>query len=219
MDLWDLIPANWQKLLAHEQDSLAHIGQHLGKAQSQGAVIAPKVDHIFRVLDLDAPDVSVIIVGQDPYPTQGHATGLAFSVPENTQPLPPTLKNILMEVRDDIGQTQCETGDLTAWHQQGVFLLNRVLTTEVGSAAAHVQIGWQRVTQTIIELIVTVNPQVIGVLWGNQAKDVQNLFSEQQVLQSVHPSPLSAYRGFIGSKPFSRVNEMLDATGRSSIIW
>lgn len=219
MRLWNQVPQEWQPLIADQERLITTIGNELIERQEQGADVTPAWKHIFRALECDISKISVVIVGQDPYPTGGHATGLAFSVPSGTAPLPPTLRNILKEVCDDVGLTSCPDGNLESWSQQGVLLLNRVLTVDVGVSTSHHNLGWQRVTQAILREVIRVNPQVVGMLWGRQAQELQDLFESKHMLSSAHPSPLSAYRGFFGSKPFSRANTLLEHQGRSPIIW
>jgi uracil-DNA glycosylase len=177
--------------------------------------IAPAPDEIFRALDVAVDDVKCVILGQDPYPTKGNAHGLAFSVPEAVTRIPASLKNIFRELENDMNIVIPERGDLSPWLSQGVLLLNRVLTTEVGKSNAHARIGWQRITQSIIEEVAKREP--VAILWGNSAQEMSQYFRFK--VESVHPSPLSAYRGFFGSKPFSRVNEFLRQSNRSEINW
>jgi len=177
--------------------------------------IAPSVDRIFAACELDLAQVKCVIVGQDPYPTRGNANGLAFSVNPDTSPLPASLRNIFTELVDDMNIAYPKSGDLTAWRDQGVLLLNRVLTTRVGQSNAHTKIGWQRITEAIARA--SGDNGAIGVLWGKSAQELSNLFTHR--IEGVHPSPLSAYRGFFGSKPFSRVNQDLERRGISPIDW
>ena len=217
--LWDDVPATWREELAHVRSHIDNIDTLLREDQSRGLRFNPRPDRIFRCLELKPVDVQVIIVGQDPYPRSEHATGLAFSVPSATSPLPPTLKNILKELAGDSGQSSALTGDLTKWHQQGVLLLNRILTTTAGSSLAHATYGWQAVTEAIIEAVVARHPEVVAVLWGAAAQEIQHIFNPQSVIATPHPSPLSAYRGFFGSRPFSQVNNILERQGRQAISW
>lgn len=187
--------------------------------QQAGVEVVPAKHNIFAALPESPGDVKVIFVGQDPYPTMCHATGLAFSVPQGTKQLPPTLRNVLHELHEDVHQSTATRDDLTHWRNQGVLLLNRVLTTETGSSLAHKEIGWQKITLEIVRAIRKANSEVVGVLWGKQAGELTTEFAPGRVIASVHPSPLSAYRGFFGSKPFSRVNEILLASGQSAVNW
>lgn len=156
-----------------------------------------------------------MIIGQDPYPTRGHAHGLAFSTDASVKPLPKSLHNIFIERESDLGMKAPNHGDLNAWSSQGVLLLNRVLTTEIGAANAHSKLGWQKITEAVAQELGARN--VVAILWGKQAQELSAFFAYR--IESAHPSPLSSYRGFFGSKPFSRVNEILAATGREPIDW
>ena len=219
MSLWELLPVGWQVHLQNIELSLARIDQELVNLNALGIDIAPTKSYIFAALPESPEAVRVVIVGQDPYPKNGHATGLAFSVPAGTQPLPPTLRNILVELHEDISTSWDTRDDLSAWRDQGVLLLNRVLTTEVGESLAHAHLGWQEISSEIVRTVLKVNPAAIGVLWGKQAQELAKEFSSEFLVRSVHPSPLSAYRGFFGSRPFSAVNRLLIEKGQSPINW
>ena len=177
--------------------------------------IAPPRESVFRAFEMDLASVRCVIVGQDPYPTLGNAMGLAFSVAPTVTKIPQSLKNIFIELENDVGISSPPHGDLSRWSTSGVLLLNRVLTTKLGESNAHDRIGWQEITDHIaMELG---KRDVVSILWGKQAQELSNHF-EYKVL-GVHPSPLSAYRGFFGSKPFSQVNQLLDSLGRAPIDW
>ena len=158
----------------------------------------------------------MVIFGQDPYPTKGHADGLAFSVANNVSPLPPSLRNIFKELSTDCGVTRTG-GDLSDWFDQGVMLINRILTTNTGSSLTHADIGWKEITDSVAEELGKHN--VVAILWGKSAGELLEYFPEDCRIQSAHPSPLSAYRGFFGSKPFSRCNNILVAHGKTPIRW
>lgn len=177
--------------------------------------IAPRPGEIFRAFDVDLEEVRVVIFGQDPYPTKGNAMGLAFSVPETVTPIPSSLRNIFQELENDLGIGRPVSGDLTSWERSGVLLLNRVLTTRVGETGAHLDLGWQHITNHIARELGARG--VIAILWGKSAQELSGNFIKY--ISSPHPSPLSAYRGFFGSKPFSRANELLVAQGKESIDW
>jgi uracil-DNA glycosylase len=213
------VPDAWAKILGPEAlELLGPIAEQLDiRAETEQIVPAPH--HIFRALTLDPHDVSVIILGQDPYPTPGHAMGLSFSVPEGVWPLPPTLKNILRELHDDIGITPPQHGNLTSWHRQGVLLLNRHLTTAAGIPGAHRRLGWAGFTDRVIHALATSNPNRVAVLWGKEAQSVSPLLGPLPTISSAHPSPLSAHRGFFGSTPFSLANKHLQLMGRRPIDW
>lgn len=177
--------------------------------------IAPGIHRIFAALEMDLSSVKCVIVGQDPYPTRGHAQGLAFSVNSEIKPLPASLRNIFTELVSDLGVGLPKNGDLSPWRDQGVLLLNRVLTTKVGQSNAHTNIGWQEITAQIAQA--AASRGAIGVLWGKSAQELSHLFTHS--IESVHPSPLSAYRGFFGSKPFALVNQELARRRIFPIDW
>jgi uracil-DNA glycosylase len=204
------VHASWQRLLEPVAPEIENI---LAKIAHED--IAPPREKIFRAFDIDLEEVQVVIFGQDPYPTKGNAMGLAFSVPTNVTQIPASLRNIFQELESDLGFGRPLSGDLTSWERSGVLLLNRVLTTRVGETAAHSDLGWQNITNHIAcELGAR---GVIAILWGKSAQELSGYFSNY--ISSAHPSPLSAYRGFFGSKPFSRVNELLITQGRSPVNW
>ena len=176
----------------------------------------PKADHVFRALQIHPDQVKVVIVGQDPYPNPQHAMGLAFSVNSEVKPLPASLKNIFQELENDLGYKRV-SGDLSDWQEQGVLLINRILTVQQSSPNSHKHIGWEFITDRIIAYVATKN--AVGVLWGNQAKPLAKFFNSRNLIIAPHPSPLSAYRGFFGSKPFSKVNSILRSRGEVEIKW
>jgi len=177
--------------------------------------VAPREDLIFRALQQPLSSIRCVIVGQDPYPTEGHAHGLAFSTDASVSPLPKSLQNIFAEYESDLSRPAPRTGDLSGWASQGVMLLNRVLTTEVGIANAHEKLGWQKVTDAVARELGSRG--VVAILWGRQAQELAHFFSFR--VESPHPSPLSSYRGFFGSRPFSRVNAILKGEGKEEIGW
>ena len=181
--------------------------------------IYPAPTQIFRVFKLPLEKIKVVILGQDPYHTPGVADGLAFSV--QTAKLAPSLRNILKEVKSDIGQTIIQNGDLTPWLEQGVFLLNNVLTVEKGHAGSHRQIGWEQITEDCVKMLSIKLPHAVFILWGSDAQAKAKFIdsSKHLILQSVHPSPLSAYRGFFGSRPFSKANQFLKSHHLQEIKW
>ena len=181
--------------------------------------IYPAPTQIFRVFKLPLEKIKVVILGQDPYHTPGVADGLAFSVQINK--LAPSLRNILKEVKSDLGQTIIQNGDLTPWLEQGVFLLNNVLTVEKGHAGSHRQIGWEQITEDCIKMLSTKLPHAVFILWGSDAQAKAKIIdsSKHLILQSTHPSPLSAYRGFFGSRLFSQANQFLKSHGYEEIQW
>ncbi|MCQ2418772.1 MAG: uracil-DNA glycosylase [Clostridia bacterium] len=190
-------------------------------AYAQKTVFPPE-NEIFSAFALCPPEaVRVVILGQDPYHEQGQANGLAFSVKDGI-PLPPSLRNIYKELQDDLGIVPSASGDLEHWAKQGVFLLNTVLTVEEGSANSHFGFGWQNFTDAVIASLCELPQPIAAVLWGAQAQKKAPLFASEAprlVLQAPHPSPLSSYRGFFGSKPFSKINDFLQQNGERPILW
>ena len=178
--------------------------------------MAPEFSSIFRSLSRSIESTHAVIFGQDPYPTRGHAHGLAFSVDQSVTRLPPSLRNIFTELSTDCGVTR-KSGDLSDWFDQGVLLINRVLTTQTGTSLAHENFGWQGVTNSVAQELG--KHDVVAILWGKSAGELAQYFHPKWRIESVHPSPLSAYRGFFGSKPFSRCNEILVAHQKSPVNW
>ena len=177
----------------------------------------PSHDNVMRALSRNLADSRVLIVGQDPYPSAEHAMGLSFSVPNTVSKLPLTLKNIFKELNSDLDLGEPNTGDLTSWHSQGVVLLNRTLTCKKGESNSHLNIGWRKITDRCAEVLAAQGS--VAVLWGKNAAELTHYFSSSNLVTGVHPSPLSAYRGFFGSKPFSQVNRILEINGETSINW
>ena len=161
----------------------------------------------------------MLITGQDPYPTPGHPVGLSFSVAPDVRPLPGSLVNIFKELEDDLGIAPCPHGDLTAWAAQGVLLLNRVLTVRAGAPASHRGRGWEAVTEQAIRALVARPQPLVAVLWGRDAQSLKPMLGDTPTIESAHPSPLSASRGFFGSRPFSRANTLLEQQGAAPINW
>ena len=205
--------------LQNVRPEIEQIEETINQQKAQGLSVIPKQENIFRALTVDPKDVRVVIMGQDPYPNAKHASGFSFSVPPETNPKPATLRNILQEHAADASTSSVQDGDLSAWAEQGILLLNRVLTVIEFESDSHRKLGWQKVTDRILEVTVQNNPDVLAILWGKQAQEVQKYFLPGNVLSSAHPSPLSSYRGFIGSKPFSRVNQILRDRGETPINW
>jgi len=213
------VPPPWRDLLGDNTlNRIERLGTRLSEARSLEEVLpAPRM--IFRALDLPPDKVRVIIVGQDPYPTPGHATGLAFSVPQGVWPLPATLKNILAELADDEGLAPARHGDLSSWHKQGVLLLNRHLTTIAHRPGGHQHLGWAPITDAIVSALVSADTRRVAILWGKHAQSLTERVAALPTLVSAHPSPLSAWRGFFGSKPFSRTNQYLVRMGHAPVDW
>lgn len=184
--------------------------------------IFPKGEQIFRALDAcPLNEVKVVILGQDPYPTRGNAHGLCFSVEENIRPFPKSLLNIFKEIESDLGIKSPENGSLVRWAEQGVLLLNAVLTVEEGLPESHARRGWEQFTDAVIAAVSAHNQHVVYLLWGSKAQEKAAKVDEQNnlILKTVHPSPLSAYRGFFGCKHFSQTNNYLVSKGKSPINW
>jgi len=208
VDLIRLLPKSWHEFV--DLDLLAQISKNLTSS------FIPEQQSIFRALQISPDKVSVVIVGQDPYPNAKHAMGLAFSTPAGVAPLPKSLKNIFTELNNDLSIDR-SNGDLSDWANQGVLLLNRSLTVEPGKSDSHSNLGWQNFTEKIIQA--AASNGALAILWGNESQKVSNLFADNDVFKSAHPSPLSAYRGFFGSKPFSKVNNRLTEKGLIPIKW
>ncbi|MEY3156103.1 MAG: hypothetical protein RL257_123 [Actinomycetota bacterium] len=215
--LFDLVPVPWQPVLHHLKDEINDIGKQLQTRADQGERILPDKKYVFRALETPPEAIKVVIVGQDPYPNIADAIGLAFSVSPRKSGLPGSLMNIQKEILTDIGSTTTADGDLTRWSAQGVLLLNRVLTVSAGNSGSHADLGWQKITHHIVQHVAGF--KAVGVLWGNTARELAPLFDQDSLVEGVHPSPLSAHRGFLGSKPFSRVNEILKARALPEITW
>ncbi len=212
-----LIPSPWQNVLEPLKGSIDSIGAELQRRADQGERILPDKRWVFRALEVGPDEVKVIIVGQDPYPNINDACGLAFSVMPRKSGLPGSLMNIQKEIITDIGSTTTADGELTRWSAQGVMLLNRTLTVTAGQSASHATLGWAAITEAIVAECA--KRDAIAILWGNSARDLARHFSADRCIEGVHPSPLSAHRGFLGSKPFSRVNSILEQAGQTPIIW
>jgi len=209
--LFEQLHKDWQEALVEHKDLIQQIESKIG----EGEVVPPK-DLIFRALSQSIASTKVVIFGQDPYPTPGHAHGLAFSVDSTVAPLPASLRNIFKELESDVGIKR-GLGDLTDWSNQGVMLINRTLTTQPGISLAHRKFGWELITETVARVLG--QRDVVAVLWGGSAIELKPYFREDLVVSSVHPSPLSAYRGFFGSQPFTQVNSKLIANGIDAIAW
>lgn len=210
---------DWAAALAPLDATLRSLGAMLTKEYDAGTRFLPPPTQVLRALSTPMVDVKVLVVGQDPYPTPGHSVGLAFAVDKSTRPLPRSLKNIYKELSSDLGFPAAAHGDLSAWANQGVLLLNRVLTVAPGAAGSHRRRGWEEVTEAVITTLVARKKPLVSVLWGKDAQRLAPLLEGTAVIESAHPSPLSASRGFFGSKPFSRVNNLLVDQGASPIDW
>lgn len=212
MTFLDRIDPEWLDALGAVTSKIEEI-----EASLAGEDFQPNASHVLRALEYPLSKVRVVIFGQDPYPNPGHATGLAFSVPKSVRPIPRTLTNIYRELHDDIGCAIPNSGDLTPWAEQGIALINRILTTTPGRSAGHLNLNWQGVTNEIARVLG--EREIIAILWGNYARQLSQHFVNELVIASVHPSPLSAHRGFFGSKPFSRTNQLLEGQSKRAIDW
>jgi len=209
--LFDQLHPEWQEELQEHKELIERIDEFV-----QGCEITPFYNLIFRALNKPIDSTRVVFFGQDPYPKKGHAHGLAFSVDASVSPLPASLRNVFKELKSDVGIDRTK-GDLSDWCEQGVMLINRVLTTDVGQSLVHSHIGWEEITNSVA--LALGKRGVLAVLWGNSALELKKFFPDDHVIASVHPSPLSVYRGFFGSKPFSQVNEILTNKGYPTISW
>jgi len=218
--LEELVHESWIPDLAGQQDTLTQLGDFLRAESAAGRPWAPSGNNILRALTQPLHDVRVLIVGQDPYPTPGHAVGLSFSVAPDVRPIPRSLTNIYKELTSDLGVPQPSNGDLTPWTEQGVLLLNRVLTVQQGQPGSHRGKGWEEFTAAAIRAIAARPDQpVVAILWGKDAQSAAELLDDAPVIASPHPSPMSADRGFFGSRPFSKANEMLEDLGADPVDW
>lgn len=214
-----LIDPGWAAALEPVAPRIAELGDFLRAEQAAGRGYLPAGDRVLRAFSQPIGDVRVLIVGQDPYPTPGHPIGLSFAVEAHVRPVPRSLGNIYKELRDDLGVEPPAHGDLGAWSRNGVMLLNRVLTVRPGTPASHRGKGWEAVTDHAIRTLVARVTPLVAILWGRDAQSLKPLLGDTPTIESVHPSPLSASRGFFGSKPFSRANALLEAQGGAPVDW
>ncbi|MCT9818693.1 uracil-DNA glycosylase [Microbacterium sp. W1N] len=214
-----LVDAGWARALEPVAPDIAALGQRLRAETAAGRGYLPSGDRVLRAFARPLADVKVLIVGQDPYPTPGHPIGLSFAVDAHVRPLPRSLANIYRELADDLDIPPAAHGDLSAWSDQGVMLLNRVLTVAPGAPASHRGWGWEKVTEHAIRTLVARGRPLVAVLWGKDAATLQPLLGDTPIVASAHPSPLSARRGFFGSRPFSRVNALLAQQGAGPVDW
>ena len=214
-----LIDPGWAEVLQPEADRIAQLGDFLRAEISAGRGYLPAGPDVFRAFVRPFDAVRVLIVGQDPYPTPGHPIGLSFATARGVRPLPRSLANIYRELHDDVGITPPTHGDLGRWADQGVMLLNRVLTVQPGVAGAHRGRGWEQITELAVRALVARPSPLVAVLWGRDAATLAPILGSTPVVRSAHPSPLSASRGFFGSKPFSRVDQLLHGLGAGPVDW
>lgn len=232
--LTELVEDGWARALAPVADQVSQLGQFLRAEIAAGRRYLPAGPNVLRAFTFPFESVRVLIVGQDPYPTPGHAVGLSFSVAPDVRPLPRSLSNIFTEYSADLGFPTPSNGDLTPWAQRGVMLLNRVLTVRPGTPASHRGKGWESVTECAIRALAARDQPLVAILWGRDASTLKPMLTGGSggqersdsgiqprcvAIESPHPSPLSASRGFFGSRPFSRANELLAEMGGEPIDW
>ncbi|KZX22764.1 uracil-DNA glycosylase [Rathayibacter tanaceti] len=214
-----LIDVGWARALAPVGPDIAAMGEFLRAEVAAGRPYLPAGRDVLRAFAAPLEDVRVLIVGQDPYPTPGHPIGLSFAVERHVRPLPRSLQNIYRELHDDLGVTAPQHGDLSGWTTSGVMLLNRVLTVAPGAPASHRGAGWEVVTEHAIRTLAERDRPLVAILWGRDAASLRPMLGDAGVIESAHPSPLSASRGFFGSRPFSRANRLLVERGAEPVDW
>lgn len=219
MNLVEIMAPDWAEALEPVADRITAMGIFLREEIAAGRSYLPAGDSILRAFAEPMADVKVLITGQDPYPTPGHPMGLAFSTAPHVRPLPRSLANIYAELATDLGIAPADNGDLTPWARQGVLMLNRVLTVRPGAPASHRGKGWEAVTEQAIRALGGRNRPLVAVLWGRDAQGLKPMLGNTPTIESAHPSPLSASRGFFGSRPFSRVNAQLVEQGAEPVDW
>jgi len=215
----ELVEPGWAAALAPVAGQVAAMGDFLRAEHAAGRETLPAGPNVLRAFTNPLADVRVLIVGQDPYPTPGHAIGLSFAVERSVRPVPRSLQNIYRELHDDLGIEPAPHGDLTAWAEHGVMLLNRVLTVRAGSAGSHRGKGWEAVTEQAIRALAARGGPLVAILWGRDAGTLEPILGDVPSIRSAHPSPLSASSGFFGSRPFSRANELLVSQGGEPVDW
>ena len=217
--LSELVAPDWAAALEPVAPTVAALGDFLRAEIAAGRGYLPAGDRVLRAFSRPLADVRVLIVGQDPYPTPGHPVGLSFSVEPSVRPIPRSLINIYTELQADLGIAPVPHGDLSGWFEQGVLLLNRVLTVTPGKSGSHRGKGWEQVTRQALEAVVARGGPLVAILWGRDAQNLQPMLGDVPVIASPHPSPLSARSGFFGSRPFSRANDLLVRQGGQPINW
>lgn len=217
--LSEILDPGWAIALEPVADQIAAMGDFLRSEVGAGRSYLPAGHNVLRAFTQPFDDVRVLIVGQDPYPTPGHPIGLSFAVERDVRPIPKSLVNIYKELAADLGVTPPPHGNLTAWTQHGVLLLNRCLTVRPGASGSHRGKGWEAVTEQAIRALVARGTPWVAILWGRDAQSLRPMLGDTPVVASVHPSPLSASGGFFGSKPFSRANALLVEQGAEPVDW
>jgi uracil-DNA glycosylase len=217
--LQEIVEAGWAEALEPVAPQVAAMGEFLRAEIAAGRTYLPAGEHVLRAFKQPFHDVRVLIVGQDPYPTPGHAVGLSFSVAPDVRPIPKSLINIYKEYADDLGHPLPSNGDLTPWADQGILLLNRALTVQPGKSNSHQGKGWEDVTEQAIKALAARSEPMVAILWGRNARNLRPMLGEVPCIESAHPSPLSAHNGFFGSRPFSRANQLLADQGAAPVDW
>ncbi|WP_395725085.1 uracil-DNA glycosylase [Nakamurella sp.] len=217
--LSSLVDPEWAQALEPVAGQVSAMGDFLRAEVAAGRSYLPAGNQVLRAFERPLSNVRVLVVGQDPYPTPGHPIGLSFAVDRHVRPIPRSLANIYRELLADTGITAPQHGDLTAWSDQGVLLLNRVLTVQPGKSASHRGKGWEPVTEQAIRALVERGGPLVAILWGRDAQTLRPMLGDTPIVESAHPSPMSADRGFFGSRPFSRVNRSLVEQGGEPVDW
>ncbi|MEW1720523.1 uracil-DNA glycosylase [Streptomyces sp. NPDC093109] len=217
--LSEVVEPGWAQALSPVAERIAAMGDFLRAEVAAGRTYLPAGANVLRAFQQPFDEVRVLIVGQDPYPTPGHAVGLSFSVAPEVRPVPGSLENIFRELHTDLGLSRPSNGDLTPWTRQGVLLLNRALTTAPRKPAAHRGKGWEEVTEQAIRALAGRGKPLVSILWGRDARNARPLLGDYPAIESAHPSPMSADRGFFGSRPFSRANDLLIGQGAQPVDW
>lgn len=217
--LAELVDPGWASALEPVAATIAGLGDFLRAEVAAGRPYLPAGSRVLRAFEAPFDDVRVLIVGQDPYPTPGHPVGLSFAVDPAVRPVPRSLQNIYTELASDLALTVPANGDLSPWAEHGVLLLNRVLTVRPGAPGSHRGKGWESVTEAAIRALVARDKPLVAILWGRDAASLAPMLGDTPTIMSAHPSPLSAHRGFFGSRPFSRANALLEGLGAEPVDW
>ncbi|RNL86759.1 uracil-DNA glycosylase [Halostreptopolyspora alba] len=216
--LHEIVDPGWAKALEPVANRIREMGEFLRREVAEGRTYLPAGENVLRAFQQPFENIRVLIVGQDPYPTPGHAVGLSFSVAPDVKP-PGSLRNIFREYSDDLGYPEPSNGDLSPWNGRGIMLLNRVLTVMPGKPGSHRDKGWEEVTDQAIRALAERDKPLVAILWGRDARSLRPLMPGVPCVESPHPSPMSAKYGFFGSRPFSRANAMLEEQGGEPVDW
>ena len=217
--LSEIMAPDWAAALQPAAPRIKRMGEFLRAENAAGRGYLPSGENVLRAFRQPLADVRVLIVGQDPYPTPGHPVGLSFSVAPDVRRLPASLANIFREYTDDLGYPRPSNGDLSPWTEGGVMLLNRVLTVQPGKIGSHRGLGWEEVTEQAIRALAARGGPLVAILWGRDARNLAPLLDGVPLIESAHPSPNSADRGFFGSRPFSRASRLLEEQGAEPVDW